>query len=216
MYVSRSGNDEWSCDQSNPCKTIGQTVMLASIGDTIHIDGNNTDRYPYTCQSGTSQHPGIYINRTLSLIGSANPMPQIRCFEETGLVFNGSYSAEDTNITISGLLFTESLVYVQDSSVHISGRKFQGSNQSVEIVIRYSAFSKMLVTNSTFSKNRRCISIVVQSEMTLSPNIQLIFKLSNSSFDGNLCVDRGGCILICSTNLSPVYRPLAAMSHWIM
>ena len=168
--------------------------MLASRGDKIHIDGNNTDKYPYSCQSGTSQHPGIYINKTLSLIGSANPMPQIRCFEETGLVFSGSDSAEDMNITISGLLFSESLVYVQDSSVHIDGCKFQGSNQRVEIVIRYSAFSKMLVTNSTFSRNRRCISIVVQSEMSLSPNIQLIFKLSNSSFDGNLCVDRGGCI----------------------
>ena len=103
MYVSRSGNDEWSCDQSNPCKTIGRTVMLASRGDKIHIDGNNTDKHSYTCQSGTSQHPAIYINKTLSLIGSTHPMPQICCFEETGLVFNGSDSAEDMNITISGL-----------------------------------------------------------------------------------------------------------------
>ena len=168
---------------------------MASRGDEIHIDGNNTDKYPYTCQSGTSQHSGIYINKTLSLIGSANPMPQIRCFQETGLVFNGSDSAgSDVSITIAGLLFIESLVYVQDSSIHIDSCKFQGSNQSVEIVIRYSVFPKILVTNSTFSRNHRCISIIVQSEMSISPNIQLIFKLSNSLFDGNLCVDRGGCI----------------------
>ena len=108
--------------------------MLASRGDKIHIDGNNTDKYPYTCQSGTSQHPGIYMNKTLSLIGSANPMPQIRCFEETGLVFNGSDSAEDMNITISGLLFSESLVYVQDSSVHIDGCKFQGSKRAWKLL----------------------------------------------------------------------------------
>ena len=195
MYVSHaSGNDSWSCDQSTPCKTIWRAVTLASRGDRIHLDGTNTVKHPYTCQSGTSAHPGIYINRSLSLIGYASPMPQIRCPEGTGLTFNGSDHAEQMNVTLSGLLVNESFVSVQDSFVSIDGCKFQGSKQGVEFVMRNKMASNIRITNSTFSRNRMCISVVVNSTENPSQNIQVEFKLTNSSFDSNVLSDEGTSI----------------------
>ena len=195
MYISRSsGNDSWSCDQSKPCKSIWRAVTLASREDRIHLDGSNTDKDPYTCQSGKPDHPGIYINKSLSLIGYASPMPQIRCSEGTGLTFNGSDDAQQMNVTLSGLLVNESFVSVQDNSVNIAGCKFEGSKQGLEFVIRTKIESSIQITNSTFLKNRECIAVVVNSTKNPSQSIQVMFKLTNSSFDGNVLSDEGRCI----------------------
>ncbi|CAH3151081.1 unnamed protein product, partial [Porites evermanni] len=92
LYLSRTGKDNGSCDQKNPCKTIGRAVTLATDDDEIYLDGTNTGKNPYTCDSGTS-HPGIYINKSLSLIGFGNPLPRIRCPGGSFLAFNGSVHA---------------------------------------------------------------------------------------------------------------------------
>ena len=73
---------------------------MASRGDQIHLDGTNTDKEPYTCQPGTSEHPGIYINTSLSLIGYGISRPQIRCSEGTNLAIDGSADGEATNVNI--------------------------------------------------------------------------------------------------------------------
>ena len=195
MYISRaSGDDSWSCDQSKPCKSIWRAVALSSHGDSIHLDGTKTDKDPYTCQSGTSDHPGIYINKSLSLIGYASPMPQIRCSEGRDLTFNGFDNAEQMNVTLSGLLVNESFVSFQDSSVNIDGCKVEGSKQGVDFVILNKMVLSIQITNSTFSRNRKCISVVVGNTKSPSQNIQVEFKLTNSSFDSNVLSGEGSCI----------------------
>jgi len=158
------------------------------------LDGTNTDKDPYTCQSGTSEHLGIYIDKSLSLIGSASPMPQIRCSEGTGLVFVGSENANEMTVTLSGLFFNESFVRVQDFSVEIDSCKFGGSKQGFQFVIRTKMVSSTEITNSTFSKNSKCISVVVNNTESPPQNIQVAFKLINSSFLGNILSDKEGCI----------------------
>ena len=67
LYISRAaGNDAWSCDQWKPCKTISRAIKLATSGDQILLDGTGTDKDP----DKESQDPGIYIDESLSLIGS--------------------------------------------------------------------------------------------------------------------------------------------------
>jgi len=102
------------------------------------LDGANTDKDPYTCQSGTSEHPGIYINKSLSLIGFASPMPQIRCPEGTGLVFDGLNNAEQMIVTLSGLFFNESFVSVQDVSFEIDDCRPEGSKQGFKFAVSVS------------------------------------------------------------------------------
>lgn len=187
MYISRSGNDAQTCDQWKPCQTIGRAVTLASRGDEIHIDGNNTDKDPYTCQSGTSQHPGIYINKSVSLIGSANPIPQIKC-TETDIRINGSEIAEKMDVTFSRLLFKQSRVSIQDSSININACKFLGS-KPMEILLQTRNVLSIQVIKSIFSGNSGCISVVFGKTRISSQNKQVMLNLVESSFDDNVLAD---------------------------
>ena len=192
LYVSTAlGNDSWSCDQSKPCQTIGRAAFLASNGDQINLDGTETDKHPYTCQSGTSEYPGIYINKSLSLIGHGSPMPQIRCSEGKSLTFSGS----DTpmNVTLAGLLVTGNMIF-QDSSVKIDGCKFEGQKQGLKLVISNEMVSRIQITNSTFSENRQCISVVVNGTRKTSLGNQVVFLLTEASFTGNDVSYEESCI----------------------
>jgi len=167
---------------------------MASRGDQIHLDGTNTDKEPYTCQPGTSEHPGIYINTSLSLIGYGISRPQIRCSEGTNLAIDGSADGEATNVTFSGLFFNESSVNFQDSSANIEGCKFVASKQGVKFVIHTKIVSSLHISNSAFSRNRECFSVVVNSTKNPSQGIQAMFKVTNASFDGNVLSNERACI----------------------
>jgi len=155
------------------------------------LNGTDTDKDPYNCLSGESQYPGIYIIESLSLIGSHNPMPQIQCSEGTGFIFNGSNSAEQMNITISGLVLHETFLRIQDSSLNIDGCRFEDSRQGMEIAVSAMTVMNIEITSSTFSRSNNCISVVVNSQSSSSHHTQVIFKLTNSSFDGNVLRDEG-------------------------
>ena len=195
LYISRAlGNDTWSCNLQRPCKSIWRVVKLASSGDHIYLDGTNTDKDPYNCSSGTSQHPGIYTQKSLSLIGSVSPMPQIQCSEGTGLIFNGSDSEEQMKITISGLLVNNSFVSFQDSSVYVHGCKFQDSVRGVEINISARMFVDIQIVSSSFSRNRKCISVNVNSKSSSFQRTQVTFKIKSSLFEDNFLSDDGKVI----------------------
>ena len=197
MYVSRSiGDDTWSCEQTKPCKTSSRAVELASSGDRILLDGTNTDKDPYNCSSGTSHHPGIYVNKSLSLIGYTSPMPHVRCNKGMGLMLNGTDTAKEVNLTITGIVVDEGFVRIQDSSVNIDGCKFENSKHGVDITIYTRTAVDVQITNSTFSGNSECVSLVANGSNISSKDkdTQVMFKLKNSSFKGNVLSDEGGCI----------------------
>ncbi|CAH3177515.1 unnamed protein product, partial [Porites evermanni] len=187
-------NDTWSCDQSKPCKTISRAVELASSGDHILLDGNNTDKDPYNCQSMPPELSGVQINKSLSIMGYGSPMPHIQCNKGAGLQFNGSNNEQQMNVTLSRLLVSQSSIMVQDSSVRIDGCRFERS-KGVVINIRSRLILNILVRNSIFYNNSACISVVVNSTKKQSKKIQVVFKMRNSSFlYSNVRKDMGKCI----------------------
>ena len=197
LYVSRaSGNDSWSCDQSKPCKTISRAVELASRGDHILLDGSNTDKDPYNCQSRSPEHLVVQINKSLSIMGYGSPMPHIQCNKGEGLQFNGSDNKQQMRVALSRLLVSQSSIMVLDSSVHIDGCRFE-SSKGVVINIRTRLSLNILVTNSIFYDITACISVVVSSTYTSREykNIKVVFKMTHSSFlYGNIVKDVGRCI----------------------
>ena len=197
LYISRaSGNDSWSCDQSKPCKTISRAVELALSGDHILLDGSNTDKDPYNCQSRSPEHSGVQINKSLSIMGYGSPMPHIQCNKGEGLQFNGSDNKQQMRVALSRLLVSQSSIMVLDSSVHIDGCRFE-SSKGVMINIRTRLSLNILVTNSIFYDIIACISVVVNSTYTSREykNIKVVFKMTNSSFlYGNIVKDVGRCI----------------------
>ena len=195
MYVSRaSGNDSRSCDLTKPCKTIWRAVTLASHGDHVHLDGTNTDKDPYTCESGRPEHLGIYVNKSLTLTGFGLPLPRIRCFNGTNLTFDGSYNEQQMDVTLSRLSVKESFVIFLDSSAKVDGCAFEGSEQSLEFVVWSKKILNIQITNSNFSRNSECISVFVNSKDNTSHYTQVLLELTNSHFDGNVLSHEGGCI----------------------
>ncbi|PFX28788.1 Uncharacterized protein YfaL [Stylophora pistillata] len=193
FYISRaSGNDSWSCVQTKPCKTIWQAVSLASDGDIIYLDGTKTDQDPFNCQS--AQNPGLNINTSLALIGTGPMPPQIRCSEKARLSFDGSRNVQGTNVTLSGLIVKESLVFFQDTSVNIFGCIFLHSKQGVQFVIRRKVLSDFLITSSVFDRNKECISVFINTAGIDSSIIQLNFTVKNSSMSGNTIADGGNVL----------------------
>ena len=159
MYLSRTGKDNGSCDQKNPCYTIGWAVTLATHDDVIYLDGTNTSKNPYTCDSGTL-HPGIYINKSLSLIGFANPLPRIRCSGGSFLAFNGSVDAlHEIRANISGIIFSGSSLTFLESSAYIQNCKFNDSQEGVKFTIHKMIDSSLHIKDTIFSENMAGISV---------------------------------------------------------
>ena len=159
MYLSRTGNDNGSCDQKNPCKTIGRAVTLATHDDLIYLDGTNTSKNPYTCDSETL-HPGIYINKSLSLIGFGNPLPRIRCSRGSFLAFNGSVDAlHEIRANISGIIFSGSSLTFLESSAYIQNCKFNDIQEGVKFTIHKMIDSSLHIKDTMFSENMAGISV---------------------------------------------------------
>ena len=174
MYLSRTGNDNGSCDQKNPCKTIGRAVTLATHDDLIYLDGTNTSKNPYTCDSRTL-HPGIYINKSLSLIGFGNPLPRIRCSGGSFLAFNGSVDAlHEIRANISGIIFSGSSLTFLESSAYIQNCKFNDIQEGVKFTIHKMIDSSLHIKDTIFSENMAGISVdLAQTNQDISFDLTL-------------------------------------------
>ena len=166
---------------------------MASRGDSIYLDGTNTENDPYACQSGNAELPGIHINNSLSLIGTG-PKARIRCSKGTGLTFDGSDNAQQMDVTLTNLLFTESFVRFQDSSAKISACKFEGSHNGLKFVTRDRLVSSIQITNSKFERNSKCVSVVVNGTNKISQTIQVTVEIKHSTFEGNIMPYNGNCV----------------------
>ena len=174
LYLSRTGNDNGSCDQKNPCKTIGRAVTLATHDDLIYLDGTNTSKNPYTCDSRTL-HPGIYINKSLSLIGFGNPLPRIRCSGGSFLAFNGSVDAlHEIRANISGIIFSGSSLTFLESSAYIQNCKFNDIQEGVKFTIHKMIDSSLHIKDTIFSENMAGISVdLAQTNQDISFDLTL-------------------------------------------
>ena len=166
----------------HPCKTISRAVNLASPGDHIYLDGTDTDKYPYTCQTVTPLHTGIFISKSLSFKGYG-PMPQVRCLSGSSLIFDGSDN--DFKITLSGLFFNDTLVTFRGSSAEVDGCEFAGREQRVAFTVGNNTSTSIRIRNSLFWKNTSGLSVNITSLTNRNQNQFLILELKNTTFREN-------------------------------
>ena len=132
---------------------------MATHDDVIYLDGTNTSKNPYTCDSGTL-HPGIYINKSLSLIGFGSPLPRIRCSGGSFLAFNGSVDAlHEIRANISGIIFSGSSLTFLESSAYIQNCKFNDNQEGVKFTIHKMIDSSLHIKDTIFSENMAGISV---------------------------------------------------------
>ena len=132
------------------------------------MDGNNTDKAPYTCQSGKrSEHLGIYISKNVSLIGHGHIPPKIQCLPGSSFVIDDpDHRMWPMSVTLSGIFFKETIIEFYDSSAYIDGCKFEGNQTSTEFLVRKDMLLNIQVTNSRFHTNGHRPSVVVKSYQT--------------------------------------------------
>ena len=184
-YISGTGKDEASCDFEDPCKTIWHAVNVASRDDSIYLNGINTDKNPYTCQPEASAYSGIFIDKALSLIGYGNQLAWIQCSGGNSLTFNGTSASQRMRTKISNIGFKGGAMKFLDSSAHIENATFEDST-GVNFIIHNKMMSSLHIADSTFSKNKGCISVTSSINQNITFNLTLEnVTLSQNEFSNN-------------------------------
>ena len=142
-----------------PVTLLDGLLTLATDDDLIYLDGRNTGKNPYTCDSGTLRS-GIYINKSLSLIGFGNPLPRIRCSSGSFLAFKGSVDAlHEIRANISGIIFSGSSLTFLESSAYIQNCKFNDNQEGVKFTTHKMIDSSLHIKDTIFSENMAGISV---------------------------------------------------------
>ena len=158
---------------------------MASRDDSIHLNGINTDKNPYTCQPGASTYPGIFIDKALSLIGYGNQLAWIQCSGGNSLTFNGTSASQRMRTKISNIGFKGGAMNFLDSSAHIENATFEDST-GVNLIIHNKMMSSLHIADSTFSNNMGCISVTSSTNQDIAFNLTLEnVTLSQNKFSKN-------------------------------
>ena len=157
---------------------------MASRDDSIHLNGTNTDKNPYTCKPGASAYPGILIDKALSLIGYGNQLAWIQCSGGNSLTFNGTSASQRMRTKMSNIGFKGGAMNFLDSSAHIKNALFEDST-GVNLIIN-KMMSSLHIADSTFSKNKGCISVTSSINQNITFNLTLEnVTLSQNEFSNN-------------------------------
>ncbi|EDO49986.1 predicted protein [Nematostella vectensis] len=149
------------------------------IGSFVYIDGTGTLTNPYTCINVTSNHPGIFVNRSISLIGYNFPV-FIECGHEQGLTFEAK-SGSDLLVKLAGLVLLNSLIKVVDSSIDIDNCQFLGDKQPIS-VMQDTQSIQITVSNSTCMNTPSFLSVEIKGRNVSGSNVQV--KISDSNIQG--------------------------------
>ena len=185
IYVSQAtGNDSSSCGaQSFPCKTISRAVERAPSGGTIYLDGTDTILHPYNCEPLTSQHLGIYVNKSLAFVGFYSRV-HIMCKEDQNWLLDGTVSRNPVKVNFSELSFQRSRLYFQDVSMDIKRCAFVKSPTSViNVKLALQKVLTAVLNYVVFERNGACISISSTEERRTQ--VAMVVVVKNSVFNGD-------------------------------
>ncbi|EDO47954.1 predicted protein [Nematostella vectensis] len=208
VYTSRSGHDSADCGRkSDPCASISMAVSHARVkGSLIYIDGTGTSTNPYTCINVTSQHPGIYVDRSMSLIGYQSP-GVIECGHGQELTFQAK-GGNEMIVKLIGLVFRNSTLQVVDSSIAVDSCQFLGDKQPISVTQDTQPVD-ITISNSSCVNTTSFISVEMNANNVSGNTVRV--KIADSSVQGlndNLNVaktskGKGTALIVTQTNISP-------------
>ena len=119
--------------------------------------------------------PGtLYVNKSL-IFKRFVSVPHIRCLNWT--IFDGTNSGLEVNVTLSDLLFNDTVVSFRDSSAAVDGCEFAGSKQRIEFTVANGSFVRIRVWNSLFWKNSSGLWVALASnEIGIQRSVYLDVK----------------------------------------
>ena len=180
IYVSRfTGYDTKTCGKvSSPCRTISYGIQKLSTGLYIYLDGTNTLRDPYSCETLGQGYPGIYLDRSVLFVGIKS-RAHISCIHGKAWLADGSKHGYGVRIGFSGLAFQNTSVLIFDAFVAVDDAVF-AKTKSVSLYIQVVKLSRLHLSlnNVVFQRNTACITIK-------SKNSRVYVNMTNTSFDEN-------------------------------
>lgn len=160
------------------------------------MNGTGTEQHPFGCDGDT--HPGITINKTVTLVGLYHT-PYISC--DDGIHFRNSH--DQLQIELSGIAFRQTpLTFGDCLHMKISNCTFQNASTALNIQIQNSTSCQIDIQSSMFFYNSPfCINLLLLRNNT-SQSLNVAIKVCDTNFVENGEHDRkptdGGVIVITS------------------
>ena len=182
VYVSRyHGNDSQTCGTSEQtsCKSIAAGVARAQWGDTVNVDGTQTEHDAYPCTpSLTSSSREVFIDKSVSLKASTSVV-YIRC-KNGGMFFIGG--KKKLEVSVEGFLFINSSVNGENCSrFALNNCSFVNASHSVALNLKSDGELQVMKLSL---RNSKCINSST-SCVHITGN-RLSVEVYNSVFWGNV------------------------------
>ena len=186
-YVSRfTGKDSTTCGTPLlPCRTINYGLHEVFDGLLVYLDGTETEKDPYNCQSLNNSQSGIYLTKSVSFVG-VKSRAYISCLHGNEWLADGVNHRHGLNVTFSRLSFSNTSLRLLDASVYINDTLFTDSRHPA---IDFTAVNLIIVSlslnNVVFQQNIVCISVEGNNK------IDIFLRLKDSTFiqNGNCSFD---------------------------
>lgn len=170
----------------------------------MFLDGTNTDSDPYNCQPVTPYHPGIYISKSLSLIGSGSKA-RITCTDGHVFIFSGLDSDLQMEVILRNLEFHNTPISFLDSVAEIHHCTFSGVRQNcaVNTTLVNKSLLAFSVHNSLFQNNSASVSAVIDRKVSDGkPPTRMSINMTDTSFRNNQTTSFSNVIFSATTTES--------------
>ena len=139
-------------EKSHPCKTIHQATAHAHNGDVINIDGSETSRDPYPCESEPGlQIAGVEIRSyaTQAFVACKNSTLRFSCDIRSNSSSGVSF--------IIGITFVNTTLYLEDCSLKLVGVSFVNSSvDALSLSFSLGSTGKIDFSGCNFYNNSGC------------------------------------------------------------
>lgn len=194
VFVSPSGYDSITCgSQDHPCRSIAKAAHQVDWGGEIYLNGSGTKMNPYNC-SVSDEHPGIYINRSLSIKGFLSP--HVFCVE--GFHFKKANDERRTWLEFSGIAFWQTSLSFEDCHfVRLLNCSFRDSSSPLRVQIAKITTFRMDVQDfSFFRNNSQCVEVLLLNNSRNRSRIVTVnikdTQFMRNGFSGGARAHRGG------------------------
>nr|XP_006823606.1 PREDICTED: uncharacterized protein LOC102810035 [Saccoglossus kowalevskii] len=188
IFVSIGGLDYNGCGTSmdNSCRTIAYAWLLLKYGDTLKIDGRNSENNPYkVCASFDGF--GLTCNKSITIQGTNSPAYISGGNRCNVFSFYGIPSTKPISVTLSGLTFVNISALTYDNgaisaigvNLHVFDCVF--SNTQDGYAVWYEPGSVILNANM-------CLKINISRFLNNFGGLRIVLPKSNSSNNSTVSV----------------------------
>ena len=199
IYVSRfTGHNTKTCGHvSSPCRTVSYGIQQLSTGLYIYLDGTDTLKNPYPCETLDPRNSAINLKKNVSFV-SIKSRAHISCRHSNYWLGNGLGHKHGIRISFFGMTFLNTSLEFFDAFVAADDVVFaKTKTATLRIFVAQLPRVDLSLSNVAFENNAACI------EMDGSKG-QTFVKITNTIFyqNGDPFLSRHSILSLASRSFS--------------